>query len=440
MNKSIQLTQQQQSVLQIILAGENVFLTGAAGSGKSFVIKQLMQLRSAKEFPILASTGAAAVLVGGRTFHSFFGLGIMEGGMQATIERALNNKKVVRRIQKIEGFILDEVSMISGETLRAAEIIARLARSNDQAWGGLQIVAVGDFAQLPPVQSTGYSREKSWAFLDPSWKKSEFIPFALNKNMRTQHSHFIDILGDIRQGLVSDRVVEFLDEHRKSPPAEVEITRLFPRRNQTDLYNMKCLEELPGDTLIFPTILTGDSRFHKQLQKYLPIGDQVTLKVGCFVMLRQNDPRGRWVNGSTGVLIEAKEDFLVVELVDGNRVVKVERASFTMIDADGNEVACATNYPINLAYAATIHKAQGMTLDRVVVNIKSLWEPGQAYVALSRVRDPNQLYILEWSKSSIKSDPIVGQFYGVIDRYMKQAQEEGHIPQAPTLEASPAEI
>src|SRR3989338_9161263 len=177
---------------------ENIFLTGCAGTGKSFLMRQFLKDKDRKIFPVVASTGAAAVLIGGRTFHSFFGLGIMEGGVQKTIERALQEKKLCRRLRKIRGFVLDEVSMISGLALRAAEAICRMARKNKEPWGGARVIAVGDFAQLPPVNIHG--SEKEWAFLDPVWDQSRLIPCVLKTVMRTEDQQYIRILNAIREG------------------------------------------------------------------------------------------------------------------------------------------------------------------------------------------------------------------------------------------------
>ena len=155
------LSDEQQKALGLLLSGENVFLSGGAGSGKSYLIRAFMQQVSSIEMPILASTGAAAVLLGGRTFHSFFGLGIMEGGPQAAYEKATRDQRLMRRIAKVEGFVLDEVSMIPGTAFETAEKIARTARGSSLPWGGMRVIVVGDFAQLPPVTKT---QNRDWAF------------------------------------------------------------------------------------------------------------------------------------------------------------------------------------------------------------------------------------------------------------------------------------
>ncbi|MFO1520424.1 MAG: AAA family ATPase, partial [bacterium] len=175
---------------------DNVFLTGHAGSGKSFLTRHFLKDKDRKKFPVVASTGAAAVLVGGRTFHSFFGLGILEGGPGPTIEKALADRRLVKRLREMEGFVLDEVSMISGPTLSVAETICRKVRDHSLPWGGARVIAVGDFAQLPPVNP--HSRKKEWAFLDEAWERSRFAPAVLKSILRSEDETYLRVLNFIR--------------------------------------------------------------------------------------------------------------------------------------------------------------------------------------------------------------------------------------------------
>jgi ATP-dependent DNA helicase PIF1 len=145
------------------------------------------------------------------------------------------------------------------------------------------------------------------------------------------------------------------------------------------------------------------------LVKNAPIPKQLILKVGALVMIRQNDPQGRWFNGSLGHLTAMGQGLLKIRLLDGE-YAEIEKVCFSSLDAEGKEIASATNFPVNLAYATTIHKAQGMTLDQVKVDLGALWEPGQAYVALSRAKSSTGLYLTRWSAQSIKSDPAVTEF------------------------------
>lgn len=373
-------------------------------------MRHFLRDRDSRELPILASTGAAAVLVGGRTFHSFFGLGIMEGGVDATIEKAARNRQVMRRLKKIKGVVIDEISMLSGATLRAAEALARRARESDLPWGGLRVIAVGDFAQLPPVERRPSQGARGWAFLDPVWNWTGFKSCHLRTQTRCLDAEYMLILAAIREGIVSSEVKEYLDRHTRPVPDDFDGTRLFPRREETERFNLKKLEALPGEAHVFETQYSGDVRALETLKKYTPIPEVLSLKEGALVMLRQNDPQQRWVNGTQGRIVRIRPNLLTIELLNG-RWIEIEKASFTLLDAEGEPVAAAVNFPVSLAWATTIHKAQGATLDRMAVNLSQLWEPGQAYVALSRLRRGADLYIERWEPRSIRVDPDVVNFY-----------------------------
>lgn len=389
----------------------NIFLTGHAGSGKSFLIEHFLKNKDPKTFPIVASTGAAAVIVGGRTFHSFFGLGIMEGGLEKTVERAAANKRVGQRLRKLEGFILDEVSMISGTTLRAAETICRMARKNSLPWGGVRVIAVGDFAQLPPVSRS--NETKDWAFLDETWANTRFLPIALNTIVRSQDDDYAFILNQIRNGQINDDVKSYLNskvDPNLSDENALQTTHLFPHREKADVFNQLRLVEIEQPLHEFPTTYLGDERTIEQLKKQAPIPDVLRLKVSALVMIRINDPMQRFVNGSLGTIIEIEKDKLHIKLKN-KKVVSLESTSFALQDADGHIKASASNFPVTLAYATTIHKAQGATLDSMVCDLRRLWEPGQAYVALSRLRSGNGLKLVGWDESSIRIDSEVIAFH-----------------------------
>jgi ATP-dependent exoDNAse (exonuclease V) alpha subunit len=366
---------EQEAALQILNNGTgNIFLTGAAGSGKSFLLKRFLQAQDKAQFPVLASTGAAAILVGGRTFHSFFGLGILEGGIQATIDRAVDNKRLVKRLRQTEGVVIDEVSMISGPTLRAAECIARKVLDPERPWGGLRVIAVGDFAQLPPVNP--YSRNKEWAFLDEVWLRSEFEGIVLKQMMRTQDQEFFGVLRAVRAGMITPSVVKFLNSRTGQLPEDFEGTRLFARKDNVDRYNLQHLEKIDSSIHEFTTIYSGKPKEIENFKKNAPIPDVISLKEGALIMLRQNDPERRWVNGSLGHVRKISDQKLWITLLKG-REIELEKADFTLLDADGMPVVTARNFPISLAWAVTIHKAQGTTLDETWIDIRGLWVPGR---------------------------------------------------------------
>lgn len=401
------LTPEQSQALEVLQSGENVFVTGGAGSGKSFLLKHFVRDLDPKQFPILASTGAAAVLLAGRTFHSFFGLGIMEGGAQATFDRLSQDGRVLKRLKKIEGFILDEISMIPQSAFEVAEKLARVARESKLPWGGLRVILVGDFAQLPPVTRNG---PREWAFLSEAWQRTGLQAVCLKHNQRVQDHEFLDVLADVRHGLVSSRVKNYLESYLRENDQDDKAIRLFPRRDQSEGFNQSELAEINSQEIHIDSIYLGEEKQIEILKKSAPVPPRLTLKVGCQVMFLQNDPQKRWVNGTRGMVAEISQEKIIVEKKNF-RQVTVERSQFSLLNAEGQVTASVINFPINLAYATTIHKSQGATLDDLWVNLSGLWEPGQAYVALSRLSRPSGLRLLGWNSRSFLIDPQVVRFY-----------------------------
>ncbi len=404
----LELSSEQAHALEILESGENVFLTGGAGSGKSYLVRHFMQDLNPKQFPILASTGAAAVLLGGRTFHSFFGLGIMDGGVDKTFARASEDPRVLKRVAAVEGVVIDEISMIPASALETAERIAQVARDSHLPWGGMRVIVVGDFAQLPPVTRNGSQRE--WCFRSNLWDKSGFQTCILSHNQRVKDDDFLDILADVRQGHVTPRVKDFLQSRMRRHDDSDKSTRLFPRRDQSEFFNQRELSQLPSEEVVIDSIYLGQEKHIEILRKNGPIPNQVRLKKDCRVLFLQNDPQKRWVNGTRGWVREIEAERITVEK-DNGRDVSVDKSQFSLQDADGNIVASVINFPLTLAYATTIHKSQGATLEDLWVDLTRLWEPGHAYVALSRLQNGQGLKLLGWSPSSFIADPQVLQFY-----------------------------
>ena len=424
-------TADQQLAIAKLNTDQNIFLTGGAGTGKSTVIQNYLRegLDGSKTTAVLASTGTAAILLGGRTFHSFFGLGIMDGGVENVVARATKHQGIIKRLKKTDLVLLDEISMIGSAEWMAAERIARIARKRPaEPWGGLRIVAIGDFAQLPPIVKTPmrsmnqdpYSQdlfsqemrepEKPWCFLTETWQKTEFDSVNLREIVRSHDSYWNEILNELRWGEFTARAKEVLDERIKKVPLEFNGTRLFSRRNQVDRLNHERLHTLKGTVKEYNTIYVGNAQKVDELKRNAPIGEMLVLKEGALVMFRQNDPELKYVNGTLGTITKLKDSEVRVELLNG-RVIDLKPTSFNVLDAEGEPAATATNFPLNLAWACTIHKAQGATLDKAHVDLRGVWEHGQSYVALSRVRSLEDLTLEGYSPSGFKLDPAVKDFY-----------------------------
>jgi ATP-dependent exoDNAse (exonuclease V) alpha subunit len=414
-------TPDQKRALKALESSNNVFVTGGAGTGKSTVVQEFIKnkIQKSDKAAVLASTGTAAILLGGRTFHSFFGLGIMEGGLEKTVERATNHKGIVQRLKKTDLILIDEVSMLGATELTAADQIARKARKLNAPWGGMRVVMVGDFAQLPPIQNfSGQSRpgeerpERPWCFNSEIWQKSELESVNLSQIVRSQDSSWNQILAEVRWADLSEYAVEVLQSRVKTVTPEFEGTRLFARRAQVETLNHDRLEKLPSKAREYNTVYMGVAAKVDELKRNAPIPEVLLLKEGALVMFRQNDPEYRFVNGTLGFVSKLEDNVVTVELLSHSKTIELKKTSFSVLDAEGEPVATATNFPLNLAWACTIHKAQGATLDRVHANLKGVWEHGQSYVALSRVRALTDLTIEGLSPRVFLTDPAVREFYG----------------------------
>lgn len=403
----VDLTHSQRSALDILeQTQDNVFLTGDAGTGKTFLLSLYLSNKDRKKaYPVLGSTGVAALMNGGRTFHSFFGLGLLQGTPEAIIQKAVSNRNVRYRLRHAHTLIIDEISMLPMQALDIAQKVAQIARDSEAPWGGLRMIMVGDFAQLPPV-SSGFQRP--WAFLAKAWEDMSAIPVVLTEPKRTDSASFLSFLSAIRNGRIDDEVRAFLNA-RVGQHDRVGGTRLFPRRNQVNEYNHWRLSMVQGDPHEFVTTYQGAKPYVEALQKNAPIDPVLFLKPGAKVMVRVNDPLLRFVNGSVGLVLGVREDKVLVD-IEG-REYTFEKMTFAYLDGEGNPKATATNFPLQLAWSTTVHKSQGLSLDELQVDLTSLWEPGHAYVALSRAKDPNRLFIDGWKESSIKVDPLVAMFH-----------------------------
>jgi ATP-dependent DNA helicase PIF1 len=489
----ITLNEGQQRALRVLNMGgsdaPNVFLSGAAGTGKSTVLRAWLEELEDRDdyfavatfftkggqekevsyscFPVLATTGAAALLVNGRTFHSFFGIGIDDNASQDRIVRwALAKDSVRNRLTRAKCIIIDEISMMSGDVFVAAEEIARKARvvrgEKERPWGGLRLVVMGDFAQLPPVVKSGarpgqpwVKRETPWVFKSSAWAQANFRPVWLSESMRSHHPSFLTALNTVREGRVSPLVSELMESrslarcctHAVQEEVAKNATWLAGRRKTVEDINLARLSELPGEASVFHTIVRGwnagrpadpaarrppetpeeewsDAVQHAEnaLVRDLPVPSPIRLKPGALVMIRVNHPEGVYANGSLGRLVEIDEDeeILTIDLLTGRRIYLNKHVWERKDPEDDNLViAEARNFPVCLGWAMTHHKAQGTTLDCAIVDIGSCWEDGQAYVALSRVRTPDALYVSSWHSSSIKASAEVKSFH---DRIILQAE------------------
>jgi ATP-dependent exoDNAse (exonuclease V) alpha subunit len=418
----------QADALSILKTGANVFLTGEPGSGKTHTINQYISyLRSCGIEPaITASTGIAATHVGGFTIHSWSGIGIKNKLTEYDLDVISQNKNVVRRISGAKVLIIDEVSMLSATTLSMVDAVCREVKRNFEPFGGMQVVLVGDFFQLPPIQKRSVSDEDQSSFIDMDakvssgfayessvWEKAKFVICYLSEQHRQEDSDFLEFLSAIRSQCVEEKHKELLRK-RCTPKPKEKITQLYSHNINVDSINDSELSKLKVDTKIFEMESKGRDVLVLALKRGCLSPERLVLKVGAEVMFTKNDigqfagsSHRKYVNGTRGVVtgFDKNNNYPIIKIHSGRSVV-VEPAEWRI--EDGIRVlARITQIPLRLAWAITIHKSQGMSLDSAHMDLSQTFEYGQGYVALSRVRSLSGLYLAGLNDRALEIHPEV---------------------------------
>lgn len=399
----------QDQALAILKTGAHVFLTGEAGSGKTHTINQYTDYLRAHEidFAVTASTGIAATHIHGMTIHSWSGIGVQSELDDEALKHIADNRYVSKRIKKAKVLIIDEVSMLDGRVLTLVERVCRRVRKAQLPFGGLQVVLVGDFFQLPPVGSKD-KKQTEFAFDAEVWNVLRPTVCYLTEQHRQEDQVFLRILTAIRRN-------EFGEEHYESirerfiVPAELpdDMTRLYSHNANVDTLNATELKRLPGKTHAYTMALRGPEALTSALIRGCLSPERLELKVGAAVMFTKNNPSAGYVNGTLGTVVGFTSDkkYPIVKTTDGLKI-ETEPAEWTI--AEGDEVfAKITQIPLRLAWAMTIHKSQGVSLDAAVMDLSQTFEYGQGYVALSRVRTLSGVHLLGANARAFQVHPVV---------------------------------
>jgi ATP-dependent DNA helicase PIF1 len=398
--------------------GRNVFLTGMAGTGKSTLLRRFID-ETLHKVDVTAPTGVAALNVGGMTIHRFCGMLLGPQPGQSNDEYFDMLRRDTRpsimagfnRVRRCETLVIDEISMLPGRQLDFVEFLFRRLRGRDEPFGGCQVIATGDFLQLPPVRR-GDSEPYDWAFQSRAWASAEFKTILLETVRRQDEPNFVRALSRFRIGRVQGDDARLLQSRVKNfPPAN--LTRLFTHNVQVDKWNEFQLSELPGEPVVCEAIQTGPDTQREFLAKNLLTPATLRLKPGAIVMFTVNkNERGQlqpvFVNGQMGEVLEIGDALVHVRLRNRD-IIPVERFTWRYAQNDP-ESATFSQFPLRLAYAMTIHKSQGLTLDAAYLDIRAAREPGQAYVAVSRVRTLAGLHFKDWFKG-LHVSPEAIQFY-----------------------------
>lgn len=399
----------QNEALTIMMQGENVFLTGAAGSGKTYVLNQFIKWAKGedKEVAVTASTGIAATHMSGMTVHSWSGIGIKNHLSKTDLEKMQKNTQLRLRYLRTDVLIIDEVSMISAEILDLLDQAARYIRKSDWSFGGMQVILCGDFFQLPPISR---DKEVRFAFESQAWQSAEPRVCYLEEQHRQEDNTLLNLLTAMRGNQVGSGYVDLLKARTDVVLDDLyRPTELFTHNVDVDALNQKRLDQMDGKSKSFHMEATGKKKFITAIKKGCLAPEEFQMKVGAVVMFVKNNFAQKYVNGTIGEIVEiTKEGYPIVQTRDGREIV-VRPESWSIKDGD-DVLAEVMQLPLRLAWGITIHKSQGMSLDSAIIDLRKCFLPGMGYVALSRVKTLEGLSLKGFNQMSLQVDPKILAF------------------------------
>jgi ATP-dependent exoDNAse (exonuclease V) alpha subunit len=413
----------QKEALQILKAGYNVFLTGCAGTGKTHLLSEYISFLKKKgvSVGVTASTGIAATHIGGVTIHSFSGMGILDQLTASDLNRVLKKSYLAKNLKRTQVLIIDEISMLSLDQLDIADKIIRSFLKSEEPFGGMQVVLCGDFFQLPPIKKDHnlYSQGTGFAYKSRAWRELDLRVCYLTEQHRHKEKELLFVLDSIRKNKVNEEVVNLLRSCYKARIKEgEEITKLYTHNINVDSINSRELQKLPGKRKVFYMQKRGPKGLTQTLGKNLLAPEKLELKEDAVVMFVKNNLEKGYVNGTLGRVVRFEEERPVVKTQKG-RYVKVDQEKWN-IEEDGEVKAEVRQLPLRLAWAITVHKSQGTTLDAAEIDLSRAFEPGMGYVALSRIRSLKGLRLMGLNKTALKASEEVIK----MDKAFKKASKE----------------
>lgn len=401
---------QQNEALSVLKMGANVFLTGAAGSGKTYLLNQYIHYLKENNVPvaITASTGIAATHLHGTTIHSWSGIGIKDSLSSLDLEKLRKNKRIKSNYKKTKVLIIDEISMLQKNQLDMLDFIARNFLNPERVFGGLQVIVCGDFFQLPPVSSS-LEKEKLFAYEAAVWNDENFQVCYLHEQHRQGNDPLLTVLNDIRNGSAGEHTkVPLRTRYKKETQGATKATKLYTRNINVDCINNSELAKIQSQEHTFTMAYQGLGALVEGLKSNCLAQEQLKLKIGAEVMFIKNHPMGKYVNGTRCVVIgfEKNADAWPIVKTHHNKIMTVCAEDWVLED-HGIVRASITQVPLRLAWALTIHKSQGMTLDAAEIDLGDAFEPGMGYVALSRVRSLNGLKLMNLNEMALKVHPKI---------------------------------
>lgn len=397
----------QETALAILKTGANVFLTGEPGAGKTYVINKYIDWLEAAQISVAvtASTGIAATHIGGMTIHSWSGVGARDTLSAYDLDQIVSREKLVKRLKKNKVLIIDEISMLDGKLLDMVDIICKKIRNSNEAFGGLQVVCVGDFFQLPPVTRQGDVLR--YAFESRAWGNLNPLVCYITEQYRQADELLIGLLGSIRKGEIEEEHYTLLNEQTTIAYEGIEPTRLYTHNADVDVVNAAKLAELKSTSKTYKMSARGNKIYHESLARNCLSPAILELKEEAMVMCTKNNFEAGYVNGTLAKVVgfDSYAGHPIIETADKRRIT-IEPVTWELAE-EGKILASIEQLPLRLAWAITVHKSQGMSLDAAEVDLSKSFVYGQGYVALSRVRSLSGLKVLGMNANALMVEPKI---------------------------------
>lgn len=399
----------QAKALSILKSGRNVFLTGSAGAGKTYVLNQYINyLRDRNvSIAVTASTGIAATHMNGMTIHAWSGIGIKDTITEKDLNNMKTKKYLTKNLQKVKVLVIDEVSMLHKNQLQMVNDILKFFQDPFSPFGGIQVIFSGDFFQLPPVGRYGEQNKSKFAFMSQAWVEAKLAICYLTTQYRQTDNTLNNILNEIRENNVSETSINTLtNSANNSLDGSDNLTKLYTHNTDVDQENIVSLNSLPQSSTAFEVKTKGNAKLIETLKKSVLASSFLELKVGAKVMFVKNNYEKGYVNGSLGEITGFNEEGLpVVKLKTGAEIIATKE-SWSIDDDSGKSLASYEQIPLRLAWAITIHKSQGVTLDEASIDLSKTFERGQGYVALSRLKSLDGLHLSGFNATALEVDPL----------------------------------
>lgn len=404
----------QDKALDILKSGKNVFLTGSAGAGKTYTLNAYIQWLKEHKVPVAvtASTGIAATHMNGITIHSWSGIGIKDSIAPKDIENLKTKKYLMKGLENTEILIIDEISMLHRNQLDMVNTVLKALKKSKKAFGGMQVIFAGDFFQLPPVTRTRELSRDKFAFMSQAWQEALPTVCYLTEQHRQSDNELNEILNEIRKGAVKERSIAIL-KATASNTHEIEPTKLYSHNADVDRMNEEELAKIENTARIFKATKKGNEKLLEVFEKSLIVKDNLKLKIGAKVMFLKNNHELGVMNGSLGRILDFVPDdtgmkWPLIQLSNRRKVI-AEPEKWSITNEKGTAIVSFDQVPLRLAWAITVHKSQGMTLEAAEIDLGKSFEPGQGYVALSRLQHLNGLKLLGLNETALKVDTLAAK-------------------------------